>query len=63
MDDGWFPVHLLPAVVDPPAIGGFLQTGWHGIPLGTLVGVAMGDLQCSVFAADPTAGDAGTVFP
>ena len=46
-------------MVDTPAIGGLLQTEWHGIPLGTPVSVAMGDLQCSVLAAEPTPGDAG----
>ena len=54
-----FPIHLLPAVVDAPHLAGSLAADWHGIPQGTPIGVAMGDLQCSIFAAQPTITDAG----
>ncbi|XP_022086305.1 sedoheptulokinase-like [Acanthaster planci] len=43
-----FPVHLLPKVVDPGSIVGKLCSSWCGIPAGCEVGVAMGDLPCSV---------------
>ena len=53
-----FPVHLLPEVVDAPYLAGSLQKAWHGIPCGTAVGVAMGDLQCSIRATKPSYADA-----
>lgn len=54
-----FPVHLLPTVVQVPCVAGLLKENWHGIREGTPVGVAMGDLQCSVLAARPGLTDAG----
>lgn len=45
-----FPVHLLPEVVKPNEIVGTLPNSWFGIPVGTPVGVALGDFQCSVKA-------------
>ena len=38
------------------------MAAWHGIPGGTTVAVAMGDLQCSIYAAQPTASDASMVM-
>lgn len=62
LKSSWFPVHLLPRVVTAPAVAGRLRVAWHGIHRGTPVGVAMGDLQCSVLAAQPKHTDAGTVY-
>lgn len=45
-----FPVHLLPEVVKPTEIAGKLPECWFGIPMGTPVGAALGDFQCSVIA-------------
>lgn len=53
------PLYLLPKVVHVPARAGTLQYDWHGVPKGTPVGVAMGDLQCSIIAAQPSTCDAG----
>ncbi len=61
LSDSGFPVHLLPEVVEVPALAGLLQEEWHGIPPGTAVGVAMGDMQCSIYAAGPLYSDASEV--
>ncbi|KAE9540071.1 hypothetical protein AGLY_005323 [Aphis glycines] len=45
-----FPVYLLPLVVQPGKIFGTLYETIYHIPKGTVVGVALGDLQCSVIA-------------
>ncbi|NWJ11484.1 SHPK Sedoheptulokinase, partial [Crypturellus undulatus] len=45
-----FPVHLLPEVGDPGSIAGRTIYAWHGIPKGAEVGIALGDLQCSVYS-------------
>lgn len=45
-----FPVELLPKVVKSGQLCGKLSSSWNGIPEGTPVGVAMGDLQCSILA-------------
>lgn len=45
-----FPVHLLPDVVDPRAVAGKLSKVWYGIPRGTEVLTALGDMQCSVLS-------------
>lgn len=45
-----FPIHLLPKVVDPGAIAGALSKTWYGIPRGTEVLAALGDMQCSVLS-------------
>ncbi len=55
-------MHLLPIVVSVPAVAGHLKRSWpswHGVPAGVPVGVALGDMQCSVLAAEPTTTDAG----
>ena len=54
-----FPVQLLPKAMHAPCIAGALHDKWHGIPEGTPLGIAMGDLQCSILAAHPTCTDAG----
>ena len=54
-----FPVQLLPKVMHAPCIAGALCSKWYGIPEGTPLGIAMGDLQCSIRAARPTCTDAG----
>ncbi|XKL60651.1 hypothetical protein PGB90_007708 [Kerria lacca] len=46
-----FPVHFLPEVTQPNVVAKNLKYSWHNIPIGVPVGVALGDLQCSVFAA------------
>ncbi|CAK1587129.1 unnamed protein product [Parnassius mnemosyne] len=45
-----FPVNLLPKVVKSGEIAGVLNASWNGIPEGTPVGAALGDLQCSIIA-------------
>ncbi|XP_014662311.1 PREDICTED: sedoheptulokinase-like [Priapulus caudatus] len=46
-----FPVRLLPAVYRPDSVAGKLSEEWYGILQGTVVKVALGDLQCSVMPA------------
>lgn len=57
-----FPLQLLPEVVAAPALAGPLGASWHCVPQGTPVGVAMGDLQCSFIATDPSPSDAGIIM-
>uniref|UniRef100_A0A1B6CE92 Carbohydrate kinase FGGY N-terminal domain-containing protein n=3 Tax=Clastoptera arizonana TaxID=38151 RepID=A0A1B6CE92_9HEMI len=45
-----FPVHFLPKILESGKVAGYLADQWHGIPPGTPVGAALGDLQCSVLA-------------
>lgn len=45
-----FPIHLLPKVVDPGTVAGTLSKSWYGIPPGTEVFTALGDMQCSVLS-------------
>ena len=45
-----FPIHLLPEVVDPGTVAGTLSKCWYGIPRGTPVLTALGDMQCSVLS-------------
>lgn len=45
-----FPVNLLPEIVKSGQIAGKLSCPWNGIPEGTPVGAALGDLQCSILA-------------
>ncbi|XP_026321302.1 sedoheptulokinase-like isoform X2 [Hyposmocoma kahamanoa] len=45
-----FPVNLLPKVVKSGEFAGKLSASWNGIPEGTPVGAALGDLQCSILA-------------
>lgn len=46
-------------MVNPPAVAGCLRATWKGIHRGTVVGVAMGDMQCAILAAQPSFSDAG----
>lgn len=50
LESAGFPVHLLPDVVESKKVVGQLTEQWHGIPAGTPVGAALGDLQCSVLS-------------
>lgn len=59
--EGVVPLHLLPRVVNVPCVAGLLVSDWHQIPRGTKVSVAMGDMQCSVYAAQPNISDVGTL--
>uniref|UniRef100_A0A8C9A9U8 Sedoheptulokinase n=1 Tax=Prolemur simus TaxID=1328070 RepID=A0A8C9A9U8_PROSS len=45
-----FPVHLLPDIAEPGSVAGRTSHVWLEIPKGTPVGVAMGDLQASVYS-------------
>ncbi|XP_063536912.1 sedoheptulokinase-like [Cydia strobilella] len=45
-----FPVNLLPKVVKSGEFVGKLNSSWNGIPEGTPVSAALGDLQCSILA-------------
>ncbi|XP_039078938.1 sedoheptulokinase isoform X2 [Hyaena hyaena] len=45
-----FPIHLLPAVTEAGSVAGRTSCAWFGIPKGTQVGVALGDLQASVYS-------------
>ena len=57
-----FPTHLLPEVKLPGCIAGQLQASWLGlIPSGTRVGIAMGDLPCSVLPSLQQPTDAGMI--
>ncbi|XP_059483457.1 sedoheptulokinase-like [Neocloeon triangulifer] len=50
LEDAGFPVKFLPHVIPAGGVAGNLKQTWLGIPAGTPVGAALGDLQCSVFA-------------
>lgn len=50
LETGGFPMNLLPDVVESGQVAGELADNWHTIPKGTPVGVALGDLQCSVLS-------------
>ncbi|CAB3359912.1 Hypothetical predicted protein [Cloeon dipterum] len=50
LQEAGFPVHFLPKVIPAGGVAGTLKQAWLGIPAGTPVGAALGDLQCSVFA-------------
>ncbi|XP_034942018.1 sedoheptulokinase-like [Chelonus insularis] len=44
-----FPVQLLPKIIlKPGEVAGKLAQTWFGVPAGVPIGVALGDLQCSV---------------
>ncbi|XP_006863532.1 PREDICTED: sedoheptulokinase [Chrysochloris asiatica] len=45
-----FPVHLLPDIMEPGSVAGRTSHMWFEIPKGTEVGVALGDLQASVYS-------------
>lgn len=55
-----FPIHLLPEVGDPGVVAGRMSRGWHGIPKGAEVGLALGDFQCSVYSCLAERSDAGS---
>ncbi|XP_069339561.1 sedoheptulokinase isoform X2 [Eulemur rufifrons] len=54
-----FPVHLLPDIAEPGSVAGGTSHVWLEIPKGTPVGVAMGDLQASVYSCMAQRTDAG----
>ncbi|KAM9788227.1 sedoheptulokinase [Neosynchiropus ocellatus] len=45
-----FPLHLLPRCVPSGGLAGHTCFNWHGIPVGTPVAAALGDLQCAVYS-------------
>lgn len=45
-----FPISLLPSIKKSGSFAGTLNSVWNGIPAGTPVSVALGDLQCSIIA-------------
>uniref|UniRef100_A0A8D2DG37 Sedoheptulokinase n=1 Tax=Sciurus vulgaris TaxID=55149 RepID=A0A8D2DG37_SCIVU len=45
-----FPIHLLPGIAEPGSVAGRTCHSWFEISKGTRVGVAMGDLQASVYS-------------
>ncbi|KAJ8680526.1 hypothetical protein QAD02_016313 [Eretmocerus hayati] len=51
LEEGNFPMRLLPTeILDPGRIAGRLAHNWFGVPEGAEIGVALGDLQSSVYA-------------
>lgn len=50
LDDADFPVGVLPKVCENEEVAGDLSDSWFGVPIGTSMGVALGDLQCSVLS-------------
>lgn len=50
LKSGGFPIEFLPKLAKSGSIVTALTDDWHTIPKGTPIGVAMGDLQCSVLA-------------
>ncbi|XP_074153843.1 sedoheptulokinase isoform X2 [Sminthopsis crassicaudata] len=58
LEESGFPTHLLPDVAEAGAIAGTTTHEWFGVPQGTKVGVALGDLQCSVFSCMSRSTDA-----
>lgn len=54
-----FPVHLLPDIAEPASVAGRTAHAWFEIPKGTRVGVALGDLQASVYSCMAQRTDAG----
>ncbi|XP_055004864.1 sedoheptulokinase [Boleophthalmus pectinirostris] len=53
-----FPTHLLPQCIPSGALAGHTCMDWHGISVGTPVGAALGDFQCSVYSCMNTSTDA-----
>ncbi|XP_049492776.1 sedoheptulokinase isoform X1 [Panthera uncia] len=45
-----FPIHLLPDIAEAGSLAGRTSRAWFGVPKGTRVGVALGDLQASVYS-------------
>ncbi|XP_025331847.1 sedoheptulokinase isoform X3 [Canis lupus dingo] len=54
-----FPVHLLPDIAEAGSVAGRTSRAWFEIPKGTPVGVALGDLQASVYSCMAKRTDAG----
>ncbi|XP_060060147.1 sedoheptulokinase isoform X3 [Erinaceus europaeus] len=54
-----FPIHLLPDIREPGSVAGRTSLSWFEIPKGTPVGVALGDLQSSVYSCMAHRTDAG----
>nr|XP_055173979.1 sedoheptulokinase isoform X2 [Nyctereutes procyonoides] len=54
-----FPVHLLPDIAEAGSVAGRTSRAWFEIPEGTPVGVALGDLQASVYSCMAKRTDAG----
>lgn len=50
LEEANFPLHLLPDVTVAGSIVGHMSSTWYGIPEGTPVFAALGDLQCSVYS-------------
>ena len=48
-------------MVEPGTVAGKLQKSFFGIPVGTPVGVALGDFQCSVLSSTSQLSDAGII--
>lgn len=48
LEEAGFPLNFLPDVVDAGKLAGHTISGWYGIPQGTPVYAALGDLQSSV---------------
>lgn len=51
LESAHFPIHLLPDIAKAGTLVGTITKSWYSIPSGVSVGVALGDLQGSVFAA------------
>ncbi|XP_077996297.1 sedoheptulokinase-like [Glandiceps talaboti] len=58
LTEAGFPVHLLPDVKAPGAVAGQLDSAWYGIQQGIPVGVALGDMQCSILPSLQSESDA-----
>lgn len=58
-----FPEALLPEVVEAGQLAGTLVAPWYGIPQGTPVIAALGDLQCSILSRLQRHDDAGKSYP
>uniref|UniRef100_A0A673B3G8 Sedoheptulokinase n=1 Tax=Sphaeramia orbicularis TaxID=375764 RepID=A0A673B3G8_9TELE len=50
LQEAGFPVRLLPRLRPSGTLAGRTRSQWNGVPMGTAVGVALGDFQCSVYS-------------
>ncbi|XP_072098942.1 sedoheptulokinase [Mobula birostris] len=50
LTESGFPTRLLPDIMESGSVAGMTICEWCGVPKGTEVGVALGDLQCSVYS-------------
>lgn len=50
LEKAGFPIHLLPDIAEPGSMAGRTSHTWFEIPKGTQVGIALGDLQASVYS-------------